>query len=63
MNTYRFEGQLEETDEPMEHPDYFGAMVLRCIKCDGRQFEVASGEYLTLARCVTCRVPVLVHSG
>ena len=54
---------LAETDEEIEHPDYAPAKVLKCAKCDGRLFEVASGEYLTVVQCATCREPSVVHSG
>jgi hypothetical protein len=51
------------TSEDMPHADYYGAKVLKCRKCGGKSFEVASGDYTTLIQCVVCRVPSMVHYG
>jgi hypothetical protein len=54
---------LAETDEGMDHEHHYGAKVLKCMKCGGKHFEVAKGDWLTLVQCVNCKVPTCIHSG
>lgn len=53
----------KETEDEMPHTDYFGIKVIQCGNCGGKTFEVGSGDYTTLVRCVTCGGTTLVHSG
>lgn len=39
------------------------AFVLECKQCSGRDFNVASGDYLTVVQCIKCRIHVTVHEG
>lgn len=54
---------FEETEEAMPHDDYYGVKVVKCGNCEGKTFEVGSGSYVTLIRCVSCGGTTLVHSG
>lgn len=36
---------------------------LRCVKCKGDRFEIASEEYFTAVRCPTCLYEVCIHDG
>jgi hypothetical protein len=55
--------EFRETEEEMPHEDYYGVKVIACGNCGGKSFEVGSGDYVTLVRCVACRAVALVHSG
>ena len=39
------------------------AVVIRCRKCRGTDFNVATGSYYTAIRCVKCKWEVCIHNG
>lgn len=65
-STVSCEDVLEDTGEFFETGQAYDdtpAQKARCKRCGGDRFEVATGSYLTVLRCPTCKYEVTVQNG